>query len=98
MHNRNTDVILSSYKDCNLKELHQCYGYAFTHYQPEDNGLYLFTHTGYLPGSSSILVVDNHGGIVVLLNAGTAVNPAKSNQETIMKIYTFLKKQYLLFE
>jgi D-alanyl-D-alanine carboxypeptidase len=83
-----------SYKDCNLKELHQCYGYAFTHYRPKNNGLYLFTHTGYLPGSSSILVADNHGGIVVLLNAGTAINPAQSNRETIMKIYNFLEKQY----
>jgi D-alanyl-D-alanine carboxypeptidase len=85
-----------SYKGCDLKELHQCYGHAFTHYQPKDNGLQLFTHTGYLPGSSSILIADNHGGIVVLLNAGTAINPAQSNRETILKIYSFLEKEYKL--
>ncbi|MBK8188499.1 MAG: beta-lactamase family protein [Cellvibrio sp.] len=91
------DLFSSSvYKNCNLKEVDKCYGNAFNHYRPENTNLRLFTHSGYLPGSSSILVVDDHGGILVLLNAGAPPDLFKSNQETVKLIYDFLKKEYKL--
>jgi D-alanyl-D-alanine carboxypeptidase len=83
----------SSFKGCNAKIPGKCYGYAFFHFQKEES-LKLFIHEGYLPGSASTVIVDNYGGILVLLNAGRPQDLYRVNQKTYELIYGFLQKQY----
>jgi D-alanyl-D-alanine carboxypeptidase len=82
---------------CKKKIDGQCFGFAFDHSQIKRNSqLQLFTHRGYLPGSSSLVIVDNQGGILVLLNASAVPDALNTNKQTIKMIYGVLKNQYQL--
>lgn len=82
-----------SFSRCNTKIPGKCYGYAFFHFQ-KDESLKLFIHEGYLPGSAATVIVDNYGGILVLLNAGRPQDLYGINQRTYELIYNFLREQY----
>jgi D-alanyl-D-alanine carboxypeptidase len=77
---------------CGEKMSTECYGFAFNHVQ-QKNSLALFLHSGYIPGSSSNLVVDSQGGILVILSANSVTY--EQNEKTILKISDSLSNFYL---
>ena len=77
-------------KNCNLSVLRDCYGYAMFPYQKNKDGLKVYFRDGALPGASSLVVVDQYGGITILLSSGQL----KSADEIKMSIYDYLSEIY----
>lgn len=84
----------SSYSNCDETKFRGCYGYAFYKYQKLDSELAVHIQDGYLHGSSSVVIADNKGGVLVLLNAGRSANAFAENKKTYQKIYTALSDFY----
>ena len=81
----------SSFSGCNEREIKGCYGYAFDHYQRDDESMKVYFHDGYIPGASSLLVIDENGGVLVLLNAGR-VRFQKEQNEKFALAYELLQQ------
>lgn len=79
---------------CNIKKLRDCYGYAMFPYQQEVNSLKVYFRDGTLLGASSLVVADEHGGVVTLLSSGQAALGQKQYDQTKMLIYSYLEQQY----
>lgn len=58
--------------DCHLSKLRDCYGYAMFPYQSSEEKMIVYFRDGNLEGLSSLVVVDEHGGVTVLLSNGVA--------------------------
>lgn len=55
---------------CDLTKLRDCYGYAMFPYQQDSNSLKVYFRDGTLLGMSSLVVVDDNGGVLALLSSG----------------------------
>lgn len=82
-----------NFKRCQQSKLEKCYGYAFTYYEQRNSSV-LFIHDGYLPGVSSLIMVDSHGGILVMLNAGRPEKQNEIEKKTYKLVGTFLTGQH----
>lgn len=80
--------------ECNLAKLHDCYGYAMFPYQQNNISLKVYFRDGVLLGLSSLVIVDEHGGVVALLSSGQAQERQWQYDQTKMKIYQNLVKTY----
>lgn len=56
-------------ENCHLSLIKPCYVFSFFKYQHRKSGKIFFVQEGYLPGSSSLVMVDDRGGILVVLSA-----------------------------
>lgn len=81
-------------RDCDLTKLHDCYGYAMLTYQQNRNSLKVYFRDGVLLGLSSLVVVDEYGGVVTLLSSGQAKKRQWQYDQTKMKIYHNLEQIY----
>lgn len=81
---------------CNLKKVTGCLSLGLFHYQPEEYGIALHFHEGYLPGSASIAIVDSFGGVMVLLKSGANRHQKNPENEWIRWIYKRLSLYYTL--
>lgn len=59
-------------ENCDASQLRECYGYAMFAYRPERDKPQVWFRDGNLPGASSLVMVDEMGGVVVLLSNGMA--------------------------
>lgn len=84
----------SSYSNCDEEKFRGCYGYAFYKYKQADSDLVVHIQDGYLHGSSSVVIADDRGGVLVLLNAGKPAEAFTVNKKTYKKIYTALSDFY----
>lgn len=84
----------SSYANCDEAKFRGCYGYAFYKYQQSTSNLVVHIQEGYLHGSSSVVIADDKGGVLVLLNAGKPIKAFAENKKTYKKIYTALSDFY----
>ncbi|MFV5466529.1 serine hydrolase domain-containing protein [Acinetobacter towneri] len=79
---------------CDITKLRDCYGYAMFPYQQDANSLKVYFRDGTLLGASSLVVVDDKGGVVTLLASGQAALGQAQYDQTKMLIYQNLKQQY----
>ena len=80
--------------NCDLTILRDCYGYGMFPYQKNKNSLSVYFRDGTLLGVSSLVVVDEYGGIVTLLSSGQAKKAEQQYDQTKMKIYQRLNQIY----
>jgi D-alanyl-D-alanine carboxypeptidase len=85
-----------SIKACDFYKKISCSNNGVFHYQPEKNGMILYYHEGYLPGSSSIAVIDSYGGVTVVLRSGFDKLLAMPANEWIVWIYHRLNLHYTM--
>ncbi len=83
-------------KTCNFHKKISCAKSGVFQYQPEKDGMALYYHEGYLPGSSSIAVIDSYGGVTVVLRSGADKLPATPANEWIVWIYHRLNLHYTM--
>lgn len=81
---------------CSFISNSRCVFNGVFQYQPEKNGMALYYHEGYLPGSSSIAVVDSYGGVTVLLRSGADKLQGSPSNEWIVWIYKQLNIHYTM--
>lgn len=79
---------------CNIYKLRNCYGYAMFPYQKDKQSLKVYFRDGVLLGASSLVVVDDHGGILTLLSSGQAEHGRREYDQTKMKVYEALTRWY----
>lgn len=79
---------------CDLTKLRDCYGYAMFPYQQNSNSLKVYFRDGTLLGMSSLVVVDDNGGVLTLLSSGQSALGQQQYDKTKMKIYQYLIHQY----
>lgn len=99
VHNRKAGspfLLQSASADCILEKLNGCLIMGVNHYQPEKYGLALHYHEGYLPGSSSVAVIDSFGGVTVVLKSGPNIYQKNPENEWIRWIYKRLSFYYTL--
>ncbi len=86
----------NSATNCNQQKVAGCLYLGMFHYQPQKYGITLHYHEGYLPGSSSVAVIDSFGGITVLVNSGANRFQQNPENEWIRWIYKRLTLHYIL--
>lgn len=69
--------------ECDLNSFRGCYGYAFYRYRPSDLQNAVLMHEGYLPGSSSLVVVGPQGDVLVWLSGGRAYGGFMNAEEML---------------
>lgn len=71
---------------CVPDEAQECFGYGVHIYRPDSSSQPLYVHEGKFPGNTTTLVVDDHGGVLVWLGAGS-VSPGSNSRE---KFYQYI--------
>lgn len=98
--NRHVDkspfIMRSQLANCDVRKIYGCISDGAFHYRPEKNAMTLHFHGGYLPGSTSMAVVDSYGGVLVILMSGARPNQDKPENEWMMWIYKRLSLYYTL--
>lgn len=83
-----------TYSKCDRHSFHGCYGFAMYSYSEFDGALDVFLHEGYLPGASSLAIIDEVGGVTVMLSAGGPENGFEDNKKLYYFLYKSLSKFY----
>lgn len=79
---------------CGNKVNDACYGYAMNPYQPTPDSLKVYFRDGALLGMSSLLMVDEKGGVLALLSNGRPKDFTHEGEQKKIYIYQRLQKQY----
>lgn len=82
--------------ECLFKKPKACLKYGFFYYQPEKYGIGLFYHGGYLPGVTSLAVIDSVGGVTVFLKSGADPSANLNEADRLVWIYKRLTLLYTL--
>jgi D-alanyl-D-alanine carboxypeptidase len=77
---------------CDKSKLRECYGYAMLPYQPTPQSATVYYRDGNLLGLSSLVVIDEQGGVVTLLSNGTPNNIQQGSDSVKLMIYEHLAK------
>lgn len=77
---------------CNTTKIAECYGYAMVTYQPTLQSKKVHYRDGSLLGLSTLVAVDEQGGVLALLSNGTPYNGKIGNDKVKMMIYDHLTK------
>ena len=77
---------------CDITQIAECYGYAMVSYQPQPNMPMVHYRDGNLLGLSSLVAIDEQGGVVALLSNGTADNVMEDSNKVKTMIYEYLTK------
>ncbi|MEH6768206.1 serine hydrolase domain-containing protein [Psychrobacter sp.] len=78
--------------DCDISKLGACYGYAMMPYQDDIQSATVHFRDGTLLGLSSLVAIDEAGGVVALLSNGTPTDIEHSNDTIKTMIYEHLSK------
>lgn len=89
-------LLTDIHAQCNLKKINGCLSLGVFHYQHDENGITLHYHEGYLPGASSIAVIDSFGGVTVLVKSGANRPQKNPEHEWIRFIYKRLGLHYTM--
>lgn len=79
---------------CSPQKFQDCYSYGPYLYQAKDRDLKTYIQEGYLPGASSVIFMDNFGGVLVLLTSGTPHEGYKQKKKLYSYIYEKLSMSY----
>lgn len=72
---------------CDKSQIKDCYGYAMVPYQPNKQSATVYYRDGGLLGLSTLVAIDERGGVVALLSNGTPDNGKVGNDTVKMMIY-----------
>lgn len=72
---------------CDKSQIKECYGYAMVPYQPNKQSATVYYRDGGLLGLSTLVAIDERGGVVALLSNGTPDNVKVGNDTVKMMIY-----------
>jgi len=86
----------ASAHDCKLQKIIGCLELGVFHYRPDQYGLTLHFHEGYLPGAASVAVIDSFGGVMVLVKSGANQEQESLGDKWIPWIYKQLNLHYTL--
>lgn len=75
---------------CDVTKITECYGFAMIAYQPKLDAPFVYFRDGTLLGLSSLVAVDDKGGVVALLSNGSPDNGAESTEQTKKMLYDFM--------
>ena len=78
---------------CDITQIAECYGYAMVNYQPQPDLPMVHYRDGNLFGLSSLVAIDEQGGVVALLSNGTADNVKEDSNKVKIMIYEYLTKR-----
>ena len=78
---------------CDITQIAECYGYAMVNYQPQPDLPMVHYRDGNLFGLSSLVAIDEQGGVVALLSNGTADNVKEDSNKVKIMIYEHLTKR-----
>ncbi len=78
---------------CDVTKMAECYGLAMMPYQPSKGAPFVYYRDGALLGLSSLVAVDDKGGVVALLSNGSPDNGAKDKEKTKKLLYDFMTEQ-----
>ncbi|MGB6925180.1 MULTISPECIES: serine hydrolase domain-containing protein [Psychrobacter] len=78
--------------DCDISKLGACYGYAMMPYQDDIQSATVHFRDGTLLGLSSLVAIDEAGGVVALLSNGTPTDIEHSKDTIKTMIYEHLSK------
>lgn len=81
-------------ENCNLSLIKPCYAFSFFKYQHRESGRIFYVQEGYLPGSSSLVMVDDRGGILVVLSASALPGGQNEKEHIFGEIINYLLKAY----
>lgn len=84
----------STSQQCNLSLFSSCYGYAMDIYQRSPDELFIYFKTGNLEGLSTLVIVDEYGGVTVLLSNGVPDDGKNSLDAVKLMIYKKLSFIY----
>jgi len=79
---------------CDVMQIEECYGYAMIAYEPQPNLPMVYYRDGGLLGLSSLVAINEQGGVVALLSNGTSDNGKVGTDQVKMMIYEHLTKVY----
>ncbi|SNT71397.1 serine hydrolase domain-containing protein [Psychrobacter sp. LV10R520-6] len=77
---------------CDKSQFRACYGYAMFPYQPTAQSATVFYRDGNLLGLSSLVAIDEQGGVVALLSNGTPNNAQQGSDGVKLLLYEHLTK------
>ena len=77
---------------CDVTQIAECYGYAMVTYQPTPQSKKVYYRDGSLLGLSSLVAIDEEGGVVALLSNGTPDDGIVGNNKVKMMIYNQLAR------
>lgn len=75
---------------CNKTKLGACHGYAMMPYQPAGKPTTIYYRDGTLLGLSSLVAIEENGGVVALLSNGTPTDINHTNNKIKQMIYEYL--------
>lgn len=78
---------------CDVTKITECYGLAMMAYQPKLGAPFVYFRDGALLGLSSLVAVDDQGGVVALLSNGSPSHGAKDKEKTKKLLYSFMNEQ-----
>lgn len=76
--------------DCDMSQLRDCYGYVMFPYQPNTQSATIYYRDGSLLGLSSLVAIEEHGGVVALLSNGLPETRMQGSDKVKMMIYQHL--------
>ena len=80
-------------QECDLSKKRACYGYALFPYRKQGSDLLVQVQQGYVFGASSLLIFDEHGGVLVWLGNGSAPKGSASDN-MLDAMYELLAAHY----
>lgn len=78
---------------CDVTKITECYGLAMMAYQPKLGAPFVYFRDGALLGLSSLVAVDDQGGVVALLSNGSPSHGAKDKEKTKKLLYSVMTEQ-----
>ena len=75
---------------CDKSQITECYGFAMVAYQRNPQSATVYYRDGSLLGLSSLVAIDEKGGVVALLSNGTPTDGVIGNNKAKMLIYAHL--------
>ncbi|MBB5212115.1 serine hydrolase domain-containing protein [Microbulbifer hydrolyticus] len=79
---------------CDLSEYMNCYGYGVYVHKQSNSQLSVSMQGGVLPGSRSVAVIDEHGGVTVLLGSGQPLEGFEQTVKLYQKMYYSIEQYY----
>lgn len=79
---------------CDLTILRDCQGYGMFPYQASTQQLKVYMRDGVLPSSTSVVMVDEKGGVLALLSGGKSAQGRIDHDQTKMMLYAALDSWY----
>lgn len=80
--------------DCDARKFDGCFGFGLSRYQRSKSSLNVHTQRGFLYGVSSVVLIDEHGGVVVWIGNGMNLE-GTTGKNMVRRLYSALEHHYI---